>query len=58
MTRGAMRATHLTLVKFKRKQKEREKGEKNGEKREREKRLYLLFTIYGDRVVGFRLTKN
>ena len=36
MTHGAMRATHLALVKLKRKQKEKKgKREKNGEKERR-----------------------
>ena len=65
MTRGTMRATHLTLVKLKRKQREKKgkKERKNGDKekrgeRERENEFYLLSTIYGDRVVDFRRTKN
>ena len=61
MTRGAMRVSHLTLVKLKRKEKGKKERKTEGrtrEKREREKGLYLLFTIYGDWVVGFWRTKN
>ena len=60
MTRGAMRATHLTLVKLKRKEREKKRKTKRmrEEERERENGLYLLSTIYGDRVINFWWTKN
>ena len=62
VTRGAMRATHLTLVKLKRKQKEKKgrkerKRREGEERRERGKWAYLLSTIYGDQIVVFQRAK-
>ena len=60
MTCGAMRATHLTLVKLKRKQKrkEREKREKNGEKEKRGERegKWALPSFYDLRRSGSRFS--
>ena len=65
MTRDTMRATYPTEIKLEQKEREgKEKGRqgqreaRNGEKKERRENFYLLSTIYGDRVVGFRQTKN